>query len=90
MFNLENEIWEWKKSLHKNPSLEDGYINELESHLRDLIEDYINKGMNEEEAFKKAKEELGEVENIGAEYFKTDTKNISGRPPGRNRNLFLF
>ncbi|MGA8263064.1 MAG: ABC transporter permease, partial [Ignavibacteriaceae bacterium] len=87
MFELENKIKEWKKSLHKNPSLEDSYIEELESHLSDKIEDYINKGINEEEAFIKAKEELGEVEYIGAEYFKTDTKNISGRPTWQSSNF---
>ncbi len=87
MFELENKIKEWKKSLHKNPSLEDSYIEELESHLRDKIEDYINNGINEEEAFIKAKEELGEVEYIGAEYFKTDTKNISGRPTWQSSNF---
>ncbi|HKI79227.1 MAG TPA: ABC transporter permease [Ignavibacteriaceae bacterium] len=80
MFSLEKEIKSWKKSLRKNPSLEDGYIEELESHLRDKIEDYVNKGMSEEEAFEKAKNEIGEIENIGAEFFKTDTKNISGKP----------
>jgi len=80
MFDLEENINNWKKSLHKNPSLEEGYIEELESHLRDLIENFTSKGMNEEEAFEKAKNKMGEVENIGAEFFKTDTKNISGRP----------
>ena len=80
MFDLEKEIKAWKKSLHKNPSLEEGYIEELESHLLDLIENFTGKGMNEEEAFEKARNETGEVENIGAEFFKTDTKNISGIP----------
>jgi putative ABC transport system permease protein len=72
MFNLEDEINCWKKSLRSNPSLEDGYIEELESHFRDKIEDYVNKRMSEEEAFKKAKSETGEVEKIGEEYYKTD------------------
>ena len=81
MYNLSDAINKWKKSLYKNPSLEDSYIEELESHLRDKIEDYINKGMSEEKAFEKAKEDIGGPENIGAEYFKTDTTNkISGRP----------
>jgi len=80
MFNLEDEINKWKKSLRKNPSLEDGYAEELESHLRDKIEDYTNKGMSKEEAFEKAKDEIGDAKKIGAEFFKTDTTNkISGR-----------
>ena len=79
---IDDKIKNWKKSLHKNPSLEDGYIEELESHLRDKIEDYTNKGMNEEDAFKKAMEEIGEPGKIGEEFFKTDTINkVSGRPP---------
>ncbi len=61
MFDLNNAIKNWKKSLHKNPSLEDGYIKELESHLRDKIEDYINKGMNEEGAFEKATKKIGKL-----------------------------
>ena len=81
MFNLNNAILDWKKSLYKNPSLEDGYIQELESHIRDKIEDYINKGISEKEAFEKAKEEIGGARKIGAEFFKTDTKNmVTGRP----------
>lgn len=81
MFNLNKKINEWKKSLHKNPSFEEGYIEELESHLRDLIEEKTKAGLSEEEAFKFAVNKIGEVEDIGDEYFKTDTTNkVSGRP----------
>ena len=81
MFDLNKEITEWKLSLHKNPSLEDGYIEELESHLRDRIESLTSNGLSEEKAFEKAKDEIGEAENIAAEFFKTDTTNkVSGRP----------
>ncbi len=90
MFNLNKAIENWKKSLRKNPSMEDGYIEELESHLRDLIEDNSNKGMGEEESFARAAAEIGEVENIGAEFFKTDTKNISAADlPGNSQDLSL-
>ncbi|MGA8265088.1 MAG: ABC transporter permease, partial [Ignavibacteriaceae bacterium] len=81
MFDLNNAIKNWKKSLHKNPSLEDGYIKELESHLRDKIEDYINKGMNEEGAFEKATKKIGEAEKIGDEFFKADS-------PVNNKNIW--
>lgn len=76
MFDLKKEITNWKKTLHKNPSLEDGYIEELESHLRDKIEDYTNNGMSKEGAFKKAKEEIGDTEKISEEFYMTD--NLSG------------
>ncbi len=81
MFNLEKEINKWKKSLRKSQALEDGYIEELESHLRDEIEKEIALGLSAEEAFIKAKTSLGNSEKLAGEYYKSDTKLISGRPP---------
>lgn len=81
MFDLEKEIKNWKKSLHKNRSFEEGYVEELESHLRDLIEGEINKGVNEKTAFDFAIKEIGKINDIGSEYFKSDTTNkLSGKP----------
>ncbi len=53
--------------------MEDGYIEEMESHLRDVIEDKIRLGNSEEDAFSIAVEEIGHADQIGDEYFKTDT-----------------
>ena len=72
MSNLENLIKNWKKILHKNPSLEEGYIEELESHLRDEIDNFINKGMKEEKAFNEACNKIGVGNKISEEYRKTD------------------
>ncbi|MGD8777488.1 MAG: ABC transporter permease [Ignavibacteria bacterium] len=80
MFNLEKEIKKWKKLLRKNQSLEDGYIAELESHLRDEIEKEISFGLSEEEAFNKAKKSVGNLENIAGEFYKSDTKAIIVKP----------
>lgn len=82
MFNMELSIKIWKKSLRKNRTLEDGYIEELEQHLRDEIERNVNTGISEDEAFDIAVQNVGEVETINFEYFKTDTaaNKMSGRP----------
>lgn len=81
MFMLENAIKNWKQSLHKNLSLEDGYIEELESHLRDEIDNLVNAGKSEEDAFNIAIENIGESKSISFEFFKSSTTNkISGRP----------
>ncbi len=72
MFNLEREIEKWKKSLRKNASLEDGYIEELESHLRDKIESEVSGGSEEAIAFEKAKTSLGRITDVGIEFQKTD------------------
>jgi hypothetical protein len=44
MFNLDQEIKKWKRSLAKYESFEDGTIAELESHLRDNIDDLVGTG----------------------------------------------
>ncbi|MFC2133171.1 ABC transporter permease [Bacteroidota bacterium] len=81
MFNLEKEIKSWKKSLHKNQALEDGYIEELESHLRDEIEKGRGEGKGEEQAFFEAVIKIGSVEDVGEEYYKSDSKTLGKRPP---------
>ncbi len=81
MFNLEREIGKWKKSLRKNPSLEDGYIEEIEQHLRDSIEANLNMGIEEKAAFKEAVKIVGEGTQLSSEYYKSVTTNkFSARP----------
>ncbi|MGD8777490.1 MAG: ABC transporter permease [Ignavibacteria bacterium] len=80
MFNLKKEIKKWKSSIRKNSSLEDGYIEELESHLRDEIEKDVSLGISEEEAFNKAKESIGNLENVACDYYKSDTTSIISKP----------
>ncbi len=81
MFDLEKAIQQWRKTLKKNQAFEDGYVAELESHLRDEFESQYQKGVPEEEAFQKSLGMIGHEEKIGAEYFKSDTRSFSGRPP---------
>jgi predicted permease len=81
MFDLEKAIKQWRKGLRKNEALEDGTVAELESHLRDEIDDQIKLGTREEEAFKKAVNSVGQPEGLGEEFYKTHTRRLSGRPP---------
>jgi putative ABC transport system permease protein len=81
MFDLDKAIKQWRKNLIKNEALEDGTITELESHLRDEIDNQMEAGANEEEAFKKAIQSVGLPESIGEEFYKTHTRRLSGRPP---------
>ncbi len=78
---MEKEIKQWRKKLRKNEALEDGYIAELESHLRDEISNQLKLGASEEEAFKKASLIVGQPESIGEEFYKIHTLRLSGRPP---------
>ncbi len=81
MFDLEQAIKQWRKTIRKNEAMEDGYITELESHLRDEVERQLGLGMDAEEAFEKAVEDIGSADGIGTEYFKFKTTRASGRPP---------
>ncbi len=73
MFELDTSIKEWKRSLRKNPGYEDGDIEELESHLRDRIDALIDEGESEENAFRIASSEIGDVKQIATEFYKTTT-----------------
>lgn len=87
MFDVEKAIEEWQKILRKNEALEDGYIAELESHLREEIDNLIRKGASGEEAFKAAVRNIGQAEIIGGEYYKTNTRRLSGSPPWESRRF---
>ena len=89
MFDLEKAIKDWRKDLNKNEALEDGYKEELECHLRDKIDYLKGLGSSEEKAFKEAVKKIGKADSLGAEYFKTDTRNASGLPPWK-KSRWLF
>jgi putative ABC transport system permease protein len=88
MFDLEKAIKKWKRDCFRNPSLEDGYIEELEAHLREEIAQALKEGLSKESAFQRAIADLGQADSIGGEYFKTDTRGRSGRPPWSRRRFF--
>ncbi len=85
MFDLEIAIKAWKKDLAKVPSLEDTYILELEAVLRDEVDDLIQRGKSEEEAFIAASSAMGSVQEIGDEFSKVrgplGWRRASGKSP---------
>lgn len=81
MFNLEQAIKKWKKGLTANQAMEEGYIVELEGHLRDRVEELSGQGVAVEEAFHGVVNAMGKTEEIGGEYYKAHTVHRSGRPP---------
>ena len=78
MFDLEHAVKSWRRDLAKSPSLEDSYIAELEAVLRDEVAALVRGGISEEEAFRKASVDMGEVSAIGREFEKV-------RRPDRRR-----
>jgi putative ABC transport system permease protein len=80
MFELETAISKWRKRMEADPSLEPGQIAEVESHLRDKVDDLTARGRSPEQAFEEAARALGETGLIGSQFFKATTPRRSGRP----------
>jgi putative ABC transport system permease protein len=89
MFNMNEAINKWKKSLRQNQGLEDGYIEELYSHLLDEIESLSAAGKSEQEAFETAVARLGPIDEIGTEYLKTNSRRLIFTPPGGEKGNLL-
>ncbi|MGD2246525.1 MAG: ABC transporter permease [Candidatus Aminicenantes bacterium] len=70
MFDLEKEIRKWLKAFRRSENLEDSDIAELESHLRDEIDHQIEKGLDEEAAFRAALEKSAPAGILRQEYDK--------------------
>jgi putative ABC transport system permease protein len=81
MFDLEKAIQDWRRALRKSEAMEDGYIEEMESHLRDEFENQIRLGLNAGKAFQKAVQYIGQADQIGVEYYKTNSRRLGGLPP---------
>lgn len=89
-FNLEEAIRGWKKTLRQQPGLEPGYIEEIESNLRDRIDDYCEEGKTEEEAFYLAQaKSVDSAEALADDYFiaRTDGRKT---PPWKRKLSILY
>lgn len=88
MFELEKAICQWKQSLRRFDSFEDGAIAELEAHLLDEYDRQKQNGLNDEEAFARAAASVGPPDKVGGEYYKCLSVRSGTRPP-RERPRFL-
>jgi len=83
MFDLENAIRKWKKSLHKYDVFEDGLLADIELHLRDAYDVQRSAGLDKEAAFRKAVAQVGTPESIASEYNKNRLVKLNRRSPLR-------
>ncbi|TFG77324.1 MAG: ABC transporter permease, partial [Chrysiogenales bacterium] len=81
MFDLEQSIKKWKRELAADQAMEEGYVAELEGHLRDRVEELTGQGVAAQDAFEQVVEAMGKTEQVGAEFYKAHTVRRSGRPP---------
>jgi putative ABC transport system permease protein len=83
MFELSKAIRDWKRSFQKEATFEDGFIADLELHLRDAVEELKREGIAEEEAFREAAARVGTAESLAAEYGKVREYRLDLSSPWR-------
>lgn len=76
MFDLELNISSWCDYLRSSGKLSEDNVIELENHLREQIDELIENGLDEEEAFLISVKRLGNVNLISEEYSKVNTENL--------------
>ena len=78
-FNLEKAIAAWRRCLLDRASWSSEVVDELESHLRDEIEQRTSCGDSDEEAFGAAVASIGDPDSLRAEFAKLSDKHRLGK-----------
>ena len=76
MFELESQIRKWRGHLRSTGVLSQQDLEELESHLRDSIDDLTSRGMTGEEAFLVAVRRMGDTNALSTEFAKVSTESL--------------
>jgi len=72
MHNLEQLIAEWRKTMMTAHNIGRETLDELENHLREDVDQLVQSGMAEPEAFQRAVTQLGGARTIASEFQKLD------------------
>jgi putative ABC transport system permease protein len=88
MFDLDNEIRKWKRSLLKHEVFEDGFLAEIELHLRDAYEEGRLSGLDDASAFLAAVNQIGPADRIASEHGKNRAVEMNRRSPFRPGRFF--
>ncbi len=81
MFNLEQAIADWRQKLVGSGISSSEALDELEDHLRELIEREVQAGVAEDRAFRTAAARIGAVGLLGTEFSKLNiAKDRRGLP----------
>src|SRR5439155_103786 len=72
MHNLEQLIAEWRKTMMTAHNIGRETLDELENHLREDVDQLVQSGMAEPEAFQRAVTQLGGARTMASEFQKLD------------------
>ncbi len=76
MFDLESQIRKWRRHVQSVGSLGAQDVEELESHLRDSIDELTERGVSVEEAFIVSIRRMGDAQALDHEFAKVSTENV--------------
>ena len=79
MFNLETAITEWRRQMVAAGIKTPVPLEELESHLRDDIEQQMGSGVTDQQAFEAAVGRIGQADALDGEFKKADGTKCSAR-----------
>ena len=75
-FDLNAAVENWRNELAAQPNLASDDRRELETHLRDAIAGFQQRGLNDEESFWLARRRVGQPPQLGDEFTKADPVKI--------------
>jgi hypothetical protein len=75
-FDLNAAVENWRNELAAQPNLASDDRRELETHLRDAIAGFQQRGLNDEESFWLARKRVGQPQQIGEEFVKADPAKV--------------
>ena len=75
-FDLNAAVENWRNELAAQPNLASDDRRELETHLRDAIAGFQQRGLNDEESFWLARRRVGQPPQLGEEFVKADSTLI--------------
>ena len=70
MFNLDQAIDEWRRQMASDAIKDSKVLDELESHLREDVEQQIHLGLSAQAAFEVAVQRIGQASELKAEFAK--------------------
>ena len=76
MFDLESNINTWSNHLRLSEDLKEEDVVELEDHLREEIDNLVERGLSDDEAFLISVKRLGSINNLSQEYSKINTETL--------------
>lgn len=75
-YDLNEAINQWRSSLASSPGISTADLEELESHLRDTVEELKTTGLAADEAFLIARKRLGGCNEIQEEFEKSNPSRV--------------